>query len=126
MAAKHDEDATRTKRSRGNEPPAVSDGIRSVAPTEEEQEAYLAEKEKVDEEVGGYEKKMQDEQFEKLRASGQLPPVINPDSKMPHVVSKEFGQIAPPNQNPSGRCTVCGDPLAVGQNFVCAKHVRAG
>ena len=127
MARTKDEDAPRAHRGKeDDEGVDNSPGIVSVAPSPEERKAYSAEQERLNEEVGEYEKKIQDEQVERLRATGQLPPVINPDSKVPHLVHERHGQIAPPNQNPTARCTVCGDPLAYGQNFVCVKHVRAG
>lgn len=127
MARKEDEDTPRAHRSKGDDGAvAVEPGVASVAPTAEEQKAWHEEHERLKEEVGDYEKKLQDEQVERLRASGTLPPVVNPDSKLPHMVHERHGQIAPPNQNPTARCTVCGDPLAYGQNFVCVKHVRAG
>ena len=107
-------------------PVTTDPNIISVAPTPEEQEAYMEEQERVRDEVGEYETKAREEQIKKMVDSGQIPPIINPDSKLPHMVSKEHGQIAPPNQNPTARCVVCGDPLAYGQNFVCMKHVRAG
>lgn len=100
--------------------------IVSVAPTPEDQKAYFSEQEKVREEVGEYEDRIREEEIEKARAAGLLAPVVNPDSRLPHVVHEKHGQIAPPNQNPTARCVVCGDPLAVGQNFVCRRHVRAG
>ena len=127
MVRTKDEDSTRSHRSKSDDGPVTTNpGIVSVAPTSEEQEAWLDEYEKVNKEVGEYEKEEQDKQVEALRASGALPPVVNPDSKLPHLVHERHGQIAPPNQNPTARCVVCGNPLAYGQNFVCRAHVRAG
>lgn len=128
MARKDDEDTPRAHRGKADDGDVatVDPGVASVAPTPEEQKAWHEERAKLLDEVGEYEKKVRDEDAEKLRASGQLPPVVNPDSYMPHLVHERHGQIAPPNQNPSGRCVVCGDPLAVGQNYVCRAHVRAG
>ena len=126
MATKTEErDEERTSRKKGDAV-TTDPNIISVAPTPEEQTAYLAEQKKVREEVGQYEEKIRKEDLEKAIAAGTLAPLVNPDSRLPHVLHERHGQIAPPNQNPTARCVVCGDPLAVGQNFVCRAHVRAG